>query len=247
MAKVREKGSRVRKKGLAIILIIFIALCFTMGLNQVLAEDKTILELKLNEGSGIVVKDSSGYSNNGMINGATWVKGKFGVALEFDGEDDYVEIPDSDSLNTPKKQITIEAWVKPTGQSKNQWGHAIKRTSGAYSLGIIGTDTRWQIQTAMNVSGQLYGNTKCLYRRWHHIVVTYDGEKVILYLDGVKDAEKVTSGDIFNPRMNVRIGTWSKYRYKGLIGEIKIHTCALSSDEIASHYNMSKDKYVSVE
>ncbi len=37
--------------------------------------------------------------------------GKFGNALEFDGVDDYVLIPDSSSLRLSSTEVTIEAWI----------------------------------------------------------------------------------------------------------------------------------------
>jgi len=43
--------------------------------------------------------------------GPVWVDGKYGYALNFDGVDDYVEVPDSDSLDITD-EITLEAWVK---------------------------------------------------------------------------------------------------------------------------------------
>lgn len=38
--------------------------------------------------------------------------GKFGSALSFDGKNDYVVIPDEDSLDA-KKQLTVGAWINP--------------------------------------------------------------------------------------------------------------------------------------
>jgi len=40
----------------------------------------------------------------------------FGKALEFDGTDDYVEIPDAPSLN-PTKTMSMGCWVYITGNS----------------------------------------------------------------------------------------------------------------------------------
>ena len=41
-------------------------------------------------------------------------------ALEFDGQDDYVEIPHSASIKPPLP-ITICAWIKPVGTGDEKW------------------------------------------------------------------------------------------------------------------------------
>ena len=51
-----------------------------------------------NEGEGAVATDSSNYGNDGEIHGAKWVDGQFGKALEFDGVDNWVEVPHSDTV-----------------------------------------------------------------------------------------------------------------------------------------------------
>jgi len=55
-----------------------------------------------NEGKGDKVKDSEGQGIDGTLKGGPkWVKGIRGDgALRFDGVDDYVAIPDSNSINT---------------------------------------------------------------------------------------------------------------------------------------------------
>lgn len=71
--------------------------------------------------SGSVAYDYSGNRNNGtltsMADPATPSSGwnstdcKYGGCLNFDGVDDYVEVPDSASLNIDN-QITIEVWIR---------------------------------------------------------------------------------------------------------------------------------------
>ena len=57
-----------------------------------------------------VATDISGNNNHGEIQGAEWVKGKFGTALKFNGTSARVVIADSDSLYA-KKAWTITSWV----------------------------------------------------------------------------------------------------------------------------------------
>ena len=66
-----------------------------------------------NEGTGITAKDSSANHNDGTLeNGPKWIEGELGKALEFDGKDNYVQVPDTDSLDITDK-ITVVGWVHP--------------------------------------------------------------------------------------------------------------------------------------
>ena len=59
------------------------------------AEDDYVnIYLKFDEGSGNTAGDSSGHEYDGTIYGASWVSGKYGYALDFDGSDDYIELDD---------------------------------------------------------------------------------------------------------------------------------------------------------
>ena len=53
--------------------------------------DSVVLAWLFEEGSGDVAVDSGGNGNDGkLMNGPTWVAGKFGGGLELDGSDDHI-------------------------------------------------------------------------------------------------------------------------------------------------------------
>ncbi|TFH39276.1 MAG: hypothetical protein E4G94_11185 [ANME-2 cluster archaeon] len=56
-------------------------------------------------------EDSSGNGNDGIIFGATFVDGKVGKALSFDGRS-YIDIPKSSSLDINRNAVSISLWVK---------------------------------------------------------------------------------------------------------------------------------------
>jgi len=56
-----------------------------------------------------IVLDASGNNNHGTIYGATWVDGKVGGALSFDGVDDYVDCGNIFTAN--QTELTVEAWT----------------------------------------------------------------------------------------------------------------------------------------
>jgi|SRR5579862_137031 len=88
------------------------------------AQDETvggglIAHWKFSEGAGDVVKDSSGEGNDGTIVPVNtpeqkWGIGSFAGSVSFSGGNDhFVRIPPSASLNNLKKQITIVALIYP--------------------------------------------------------------------------------------------------------------------------------------
>ena len=87
-----------------------------------------VLYLPFDEGTGTVTKDRSSSGRDGTLGGnPTWVAGKRGYALEFDGTGDQVDVNDFKGVigNGP---ITVALWFKSTynnasaQQSFVSWG-----------------------------------------------------------------------------------------------------------------------------
>lgn len=164
------------------------------------------------------------------------------IALSFDGVDDYVEVPDAPSLN-PTEQITVEAWVKP------YYG-------GSYPFvvtkGLSGTNRAWTIQFYEDTLRPVFvvhptGETEKAVispdevseSEWHHLVGTYDGQTIKLYVDGELKATYTESFTINVVPAPVTIGGYITSNYlKGAVDEIRIYNRALTEEEIRYSYYM---------
>jgi hypothetical protein len=82
--------------------------------------------------SGVVAEDGSGQGNTGEIRGATWVPGRFGHALRFDGLATVVRVPPSASLGVTTA-MTLSAWIRPSRRQKG-WRTIVQRQTDAYFL-----------------------------------------------------------------------------------------------------------------
>ena len=60
--------------------------------GKAIVDKSLLLYLALDEGQGNVIKDQSSNGFEGKVVDAKWVDGKFGKALQFDGQDDYAEV-----------------------------------------------------------------------------------------------------------------------------------------------------------
>ena len=78
---------RVKQLDIAIfVYVILICLCFlNPGLSAALDPDAALGIWFFDDGNGNTAKDTSKNGNDGDIDGAQWVDGKFGGALKFEG------------------------------------------------------------------------------------------------------------------------------------------------------------------
>ena len=130
-------------------VLILASLMLVMGIQSLaIGAEKDLVGLwAFDEGTGNKVKDLSGNGNDGTISGAKWVDGKFAKALEFNGDGDQVLVPHADVLNI-KGELTIEAWIFPTGWNPDLNAIAQKWEDGSnrrqYQLTVYGaTKTNW--------------------------------------------------------------------------------------------------------
>ena len=197
-----------------------------------------------NEGEDIVALDSSDNRNDGVLNGmdlqSCWIPGISGQALDFDGTDDYVNCVCGPVLNNITSAITVEAWVKNDGYG---WQGIVSKWSGGKSY-VLSTD--WggsgRAMFFLSYDGTNYytveGTTCLVNNGWHHIVGTYDGNWMRLYVDGVQEGTPVNQ--TFNISVSTGsliIGSWyaNDKKFNGAIDEVRIYNKALSENEINAH------------
>ncbi|MCF8298066.1 MAG: T9SS type A sorting domain-containing protein [Saprospiraceae bacterium] len=166
-----------------------------------------------------------------------------GKALDF-GTLAYVEVTNSASLNMTTG-ITVEAWINSSFWDANSWGGSIvskEMWSSSYQYGYvlrcggngqlsfnIGTTSNWkEVVTATSVMSL---NT------WNHVVGTYDGSALKIYVNGELVGTTLYSGSINTDNSNLRIGaavnSGGGFRhFNGKIDEVKLWNVALSQSTI---------------
>mgnify|MGYP001572447569 CR=1 FL=1 len=214
----------------------------------------TVALWRFNEISGNLVADETGI-NNGTAIGANIVDGKFGKARYFNGNSDYIRVPDSPSLNN-FSQITIEAWVYPQGFDLGQWnqdeGLIVKGdatdfySSNAYGIWITRNSDFSQIRFgtqfgSIGVSSGWYSSNQ-----WYYVAANYNGNDIKLYINSVSEGlSNGLSPVVSNSRdLYMNHHTWdgggaSSQRMQGIIDEIRISNIARSAQEISNYYNQA--------
>ena len=148
----------------------------------------------LAEGRGQKVYDISGNGNHGFLgetlfaddHDPAWVRGRWGYALEFDGND-YIQIKNAPELSP--QQLTVSLWFKGNGSPGtyryllSKGGSACVSASYAIETGFNGglwfyvwngEQQRW----SGGVDASVWDG------KWHHVAGTFDGVNVKMYLDG---------------------------------------------------------------
>ncbi|WP_016949096.1 LamG-like jellyroll fold domain-containing protein [Anabaena sp. PCC 7108] len=207
----------------------------------------------LNEGSGSIAPDKTSSGKNGTINGATWQQEELPLKIEktdtiqsvltFDGKDDYVEVPYTQSLNP--NVFTVSAWVKVVG-SQGTWRSVItSRDASPLSKGYIiyaGDNNKWQAWVGNNTQAwEVVAGSDVILNTWTHVTSTFDGKQLKLYVNGTEVGSKNVVYTL-NTRCPLRIGAGStevkpQYFYPGQIAEVGVWNKALTQTEIQANMN----------
>jgi len=207
----------------------------------------------LNEGEGVVANDSSGFNNQGNVNPLlNWVPGKYGSALQFNGNPDaFVTIPDSSSLHL-QNSFTIMTWAKPDTSS------TLKAVLSKYTAGQPVTfllrqnqfdNGLWEatLDTQNGTSHYiLLSNSPIQVDAWQHLAATYDGNMFQFYMNGVLQSSLPVTGILDLGSDPVIIGGQGKgvgdsNPFNGVIDEVRMYDHALLGDEIIRDMNFDSN------
>ncbi|KAK3248533.1 hypothetical protein CYMTET_42004 [Cymbomonas tetramitiformis] len=168
-------------------------------------------------------KDSCGLSLGTDYAGSPWMIDVMqgSGALVFDGSN-YVAVPDDDQLDIPGFDYTLEAWVWPIDPFDA--GRIISKESPYVGHGYWLAIQDMKVETGLYVGGDAYreirSEVEVAPNTWSHIAATYDGNTLILYINGemVQSKKWDTKMDFKENSQKVIIGKG----FTGAVDEVRI-------------------------
>ncbi len=168
-----------------------------------------------------------------------------GYALEFDGDDDYVYVLDSDSLSVTGS-VTIEAWVRATISG---FGHVVIKDdprNGLAPYWLFFDNGRLHFRfydDSNNISFVLVDVGNYNWEVFHHVAGVFDEQagELRIYIDSELVASKFTEFEIMKNQIgtDVLLGgiNGSHTRLEGEMDEIRIWSIARTADQIKQTMN----------
>jgi glucose/arabinose dehydrogenase/fibronectin type 3 domain-containing protein len=196
-----------------------------------------------NAASGTAAIDSSGHGNHGtLLGGATFVAGRYGNGVQFDGVDNVVRVASAPSLAL-STGMTLAAWIKPTA-AQSGWRTVMQRQVDAYFLNASNDSGTLIPAGGATVGGDtsvVRANAACEVNSWTHVALTYDGAALRLYVNGALVNSAATTGAIDASANPLWIGGNSPYGeyFTGVIDEAQVYSRALSAAELQTVMNTS--------
>ncbi len=170
-------------------------------------------------------------------------------ALEFDGVDDYVEVPDNPSLSAIGGALTLECWMNvgeypfQTREVLGKWGYGAS-SDDEFDMDFLSTG-----RVLISVSGSggytgLRSKTTLSPYTWTHVAGVFDSASTSykLYINGNLDTNRTPSTITLDRDTDqpFRIGTYDfnfADNFKGLLDEVRIWNVARTQAEIRAYMN----------
>ncbi len=173
--------------------------------------------------------------------------------LHFNGTsiapyDDYVTVGSRTNLDLTGTNLTLEAWIKPTGPGSDATGGGvILGREGEYMLARYANGN---LHYAFATAGHAFAFEDTGYpaptNQWTHVALTYDGARFRFYVNGEIWSPYIASGpigDLYPAEEDFRIGSRQHLTagqpqyFRGQIDDVRVWNVTRSATEISGNMN----------
>jgi hypothetical protein len=187
------------------------------------------------EGEGSEVWDVVGPNDGTLENGSTRAAGKVGQAFSLDAVDDFVGAPAVDVGDL--QQLTVEVWVKLNAILPARVQRFVTLGNEKAVLRLFrGFENN--LEFYMRIDGQLVfllGGSSLQAGVFHHVVGSYNGTAIKLYVDGAEVAGRSASGTVAETDFLHFSGPGTPL--DGLLDEVTVYDRALIQPEIQAIFD----------
>ena len=160
--------------------------------------------------------------------------------IDLDGADQYIDCGDGTSLDTTS-QLTLSSWVNFDSTGTNVILARDDNTNSNYIL-YGWSDGKIYAQIQISGVGKTVDGGSYSSDTWYHVVVTFDGSSLKIYVDADLKDTLSASGSIDNDDVSLEIGRKGNnaFHFDGQIGQTAIYNKALSATEVGAIYNLGR-------
>ncbi|MCA9131774.1 MAG: cadherin domain-containing protein, partial [Planctomycetales bacterium] len=198
------------------------------------SSETLVSHFAFDEGRGRSTYDQN--NRRAQLDRPRWTTGVEGRGLRFDGRNDWVTVPDDDSLDLTRG-MTMSMWVNPAKLGDWRTGILKERPGGlAYALYV--SDDKSLPGVYINLGGwdlNATANQSLPLDTWSHLAATYDGSQLKLFVNGKQVAQLAARGSLVTSNSPLRFGgnsVWGEY-FQGEMDEVRLYNSALSAADIA--------------
>lgn len=191
------------------------------------------------------------YKGNPLLAQPGAILGDPDMAVKFrSSSNEYARIAVDESDLIDRNVLTLEVWVKPTtvGSFQTFISGPVSTAGGniSFSLGMTGAGKPSLFLLFTSASGSpgwtMDGDTTMSAGTWYHLVGTWDGARMRIFVDGVLDkgenppgADSLRNGDAGSHVSIGRNSQGADYA-NATLDEVAIYEKQLSASRIAAHY-----------
>lgn len=214
----------------------------TLSLANV-AEDGLVAYWPFDEGTGKAAEDVTGNGHDGKFAGAPkWVDGKFGTALEFDGEEDHVVVSD-DAAFAIEENITFMAWFSPGDVLTSR--RLMVKNNSIFVIFDFGNKDSIDFLVKPDNTFAESKTTDWKVGEWYHFAGTFDGKTMKVYVNGKLEGEAANNVPIAPSDLELWIGGDDFGRptdfFPGTIDEVRLYEKTLTEAEIQKVMDTPQD------
>jgi hypothetical protein len=203
---------------------------------------------RLGEPSGTTANDSAGahhgtYEASPTLGADSLLPGvPENAAVRFNGVDERVNVVHSAAL-APAAQVAVEAWIEPEQLPATDVYAGVAVKPEAYALQFNGSRLEFTVvqngvrRRARALAGAIAAGQA------YHVVGTYDGANVRLYIDGDQAAQLAVTGPIDTPSRDLSIGSWSDEFefFRGTVDDVAVYSESLTAAQVAEHHGIGEE------
>lgn len=207
--------------------------------DDLIPQSGLLASWSFDENGGTTANDGAG-THDGTVSGASWTPGIRGSALDFDGVDGQVLVPNGGNFNPTGGAISFSVWfrMEQVGDDGCLIFQNVKYILKLDAQGRVGFALYTPVYNDVNMSYE----ERILDTDWHHAAATYDGEEMKLYIDGTLRNTEPNTGNLQTSTSDVYIGKQRTINpFAGIIDEVLVYDRALTAAEVSQIHASTPD------